>query len=146
MPQIQAAQFVEPSYVTRLRGSSTYAKLTVLQIELRLASIYGVERLTGRTQAFHRAEALRWMFPSRISHPWRDQLLNAFQKCRSEGIKELMILGASNSTKTSTFADLIVEIWMECPEATSIYLCSPYEDATETGLWARVLEQFGGGR
>lgn len=140
---MKASEFVEPGYMAKLRAhSDEFAKLTPVQIELRLAAMPGVEQFTGLSQHEHRKRAMAWCFPSRVDHPWRERLLTAFHHCKANRIQELMLLGSSNSTKTSTLADVIVEVWLECPEATTIYITSPYEDATETGLWARVVEQF----
>lgn len=140
---MKASDFVEPGYMATLRAhSEVFAKLTATQIELQLASMPGVEEFTGLNQHEHRKRAMGRLFPSRVDHPWREKLLLAFYHCKAAKIQELMLLGSANSTKTSTLADLIVEMWMECPEATTIYITSPYQDATETGLWARVKEQF----
>lgn len=132
----------EPEYIVRARRSPDYADKTHVQIELELAAMPAVDAFTGHTNHFHRSRAMELLFPSRYANPWRDRMVNGYQRCKDEGRKEYMILGASNSTKTSTIADTLIEIWLECPEATSIYLASPYEDATQTGLWARVVEQF----
>jgi hypothetical protein len=140
---MNAADFCEPGYMGALRAKSEiFAKLSATQIELKLAAMPDIQELTGLSQHEHRKRAMARLFPSRIDHPWREKLLLAFHHAKLNKIQELMLLGSSNSTKTSTLADLIVEMWMESPEATTIYITSPYEDATETGLWARVCEQF----
>lgn len=135
--------WVEPAYMGPLRATvAGFEKLSACQIEHKLAAMPGVESLTGLSNHEHRRRAMARMFPSRVDHPWRERVLLAYARCRAERIKELMLLGSSNSTKTSSLADLIVEIWMECAQATTIYITSPYDDATETGVWARVVEQF----
>jgi hypothetical protein len=140
---MNASEFVEPPYIEALRrGDPDFAKLSAVQIELKLAAWPIVEQITGLSQHEHRKRAMARLFPSRVWHPWRERLLAAFHKCKTEKLKELMLLGSANSTKTSTLADLILTIWLENPGATSVYITSPYKDATETGLWARVLEQF----
>lgn len=140
---MKASDLVEAGYIAVLRSRlPEFEKLSHVQIELKLAALPDVESLTGYSQHDHRRRAMALLFPSRIDHPWREKVLRAFHHCKVNGIKELMLLGSSNSTKTSTISDIIVELWLECPEATSIYITSPYKDATETGVWARVLEQF----
>lgn len=130
------------NYLGILRKLPDFAGKTELEIELLLARKKGVEKLTGLTNHQHRVRAMALLYPSRVQNAWRERLVNSYFLARQNRIKELMFLGASNSTKTSTLADLLLELWWECPEATSIYITSPYEDATETGLWARIVEQF----
>lgn len=129
-------------YLEKLRKADAFAGKTDLEIELLLMVTPGVKKLTGSEPADHCLRAMSIAFPTRLMNPWRERLVRGFWRCKKEKRKEYMVLGASNSTKTSTIADLLLILWWACPEATSIYLASPYEEATETGLWARVLEQF----
>lgn len=112
------------------------------QIEMWLACQKNIERKTGLTQHDHRMRALSRLFPDRIHHDWRERVVRGYQVCRDAGIKEYMVAGSSNSNKTSTFSDLALELWWEQPEVTTIYIASPYKEATQVGLWARILEQF----
>lgn len=130
----------DPEYIARLRPH--FPQKSPVEIELLLVNTPDVHELTGFSAAEHCLRAMERLFPSRRRNPWRERMVRGYFRARAEGRKELMILGASNSTKTSTTADLILTLWWSCPLATSVYLASPYEDATETGLWARVLEQF----
>lgn len=128
------------TYLERLRPK--FPKKTDLELELMLINTPGVERLTGIGPHEHRLIAMAKMFPSRVDHEWRRRMIWSYQDAMERKIKELMWIGASNSNKTGTGADLAVDIWMESPANTSIYIASPYEKAAETGLWARVQEQF----
>lgn len=140
---MKADIWAEPAYMAPLRANlEAFATLTPVQIEQKLASQPGVEELTGLSQHEHRRRAMARMFPSRVDHPWREKVLWSYHQAKCGRIKELMFLGASNSTKTSSIADLLVEVWMEEPGHTTIFITSPFEDATDTGIWARVLEQF----
>lgn len=47
-----------------------------------------------------------------------------------------------NSNKSADAADIALALWWSRPEHTSIYVASPYETATETGVWAYIVEQF----
>lgn len=129
-----------PAYIQRLQPA--FPGQSELEIELKLITTPGVEKLTGVSPAGHCLRAMTMLFPTRVENPWRRRMVEGFFRARAERRKEYMILGASNSTKTSTIADLLLTIWWAVPKATTEYLASPYEDATETGLWARVLEQF----
>lgn len=82
------------------------------------------------------------LFPNRVWHEWRDEMMASVQECISHRIQELSLMGSSNSNKTATIADAVLTLWWTKPETTSIYITSPYESATETGLWANILEQF----
>lgn len=130
----------QPEYITRL--SPHFPGKSPLMIELILINTPDVHELTGYSAADHCLRAMSLAFPSRKNNPWRKRMVDGYFRARNEGRKEFMVLGASNSTKTSTLADLLLILWWSCVLATSVYLASPYEDATETGLWARVLEQF----
>ena len=113
-----------------------------VELELLAARDWTIRRLTGQTEHFHRMEAMRLLFPSRTVHDWRERAIRSFYDAKIRNKKEIAWLGSSNSNKTGTMADLLLEIWWENPESTSIYITSPYEDATETGIWARIQEQF----
>lgn len=82
------------------------------------------------------------LFPSRIWHEWREQRIQSVQECLENGIQELMWGGSSNSNKSADLADVALSLWWTKPEMTTVYVASPYEDATETGVWSYILEQF----
>lgn len=115
---------------------------TDLALELLCATDPRLQRLTGLSEHEHRMAALRLLFPSRTEHEWRVKAMRSYANAKARGKKEVMWLGSSNSNKTGSMADLLLELWWENPESTSIYITSPYEDATETGIWARIQEQF----
>lgn len=129
-----------PNYLEHLRKE--FPKKTDLQLEHLCVRSRYLQDFTGATEHEHRMNAMRLMWPKRIVHAWREKAMESFYRCKVQKKKELLWLGSSNSNKTGGMADLLVELWMENPEATSIYITSPYEDATETGIWARVVEQF----
>lgn len=85
---------------------------------------------------------MRLLFPSRVEHGFREKICSGLQRCFDEKRKEFMVHGASNTNKTGTFSDLTLTMWFARPEFTSVYICSPYESATETNFWARIIEQF----
>jgi len=90
----------------------------------------------------HRRNAMELLFPQRIWHEWRDQRMASVQECLQKGIQELAWIGSSNSNKTADMADIALTLWWAKPELTSVYVTSPYETATELGLWAYIREQF----
>lgn len=127
-------------YLQTLRA--TFPGQSDLALELMCAADCRLQKLTGRTEHQHRMSALKLLFPSRVEHEWRERAMRSFYEAKIREKKEILWLGSSNSNKTGSMADLLLELWWEHPESTSIYITSPYEDATETGLWARILEQF----
>lgn len=127
-------------YLDDLREA--HPQKTDLALELMCAGDWTLQRLTGKTEHHHRMEAMRMLFPSRTVHDWREKAIRSYWDAKRRKKKEISWLGSSNSNKTGTMADLLLELWWENPESTSIYITSPYEDATETGIWARIQEQF----
>lgn len=132
----------QPDYLLKLQMHDRFRNMTPVQIELKLAGTRGVEERTGFPRHHHRMRAMDMLFPSRRKNSWRERMVSGVDRVETELRKEYMIIGASNSTKTSTIADTLIELWLEYPDATAIYLASPYEDTTETGLWARTIEQW----
>lgn len=127
-------------YLPTLRRE--FPKKTDLQIEQICVRTPALQELTGHSEHDHRMAAMSLMWPKRINHEWRHRAFRSFQRCKVERKKELLWIGASNSNKTGSLADLALEVWWENPENTSIYITSPYENATERGVWARIIEQF----
>lgn len=134
----------EPSYMLALR--EVFPKMQPLEIELMCASDANLRGHTGHTEHHHRREAMKMLFPDRVWHDFRERLVSGFYRARRGKKKELLFHGSSNSNKTGGLADLCLTLWWENPKATSIYITSPYEDATQTGIWARILEQFDAAR
>lgn len=114
------------------------------EVELELAASHsqGIAKSTGHTREFHRRRAMELLWPNRVWHEWREQRVASVEDCLRTRVKELMWIGSSNSNKTSDMADMALTMWLSKPELTSIYVTSPYETATELGLWANILEQF----
>ena len=119
-----------------------FPKKTDLQIEHMCVVDPELQKLTGGTEHEHRLAAMGLLHPKRVNHEWRQRAVQSYYTARRRRKKELSWLGSTNSNKTGTAADLALEIFWEAPESTSVYLTSPYEDATETGIWARTQEQF----
>lgn len=116
--------------------------LTDLQIELLCCRDMQTQKLTGRSEHEHRMAGQTLMFPNRIQHEFRERAFEGYHRVKTGNKKELMLLGSSNSNKTGSLADLAIYEWMVQPEATSIYITSPYEEASLVGIWARIIEQF----
>lgn len=115
---------------------------TDTELELICASSREIQKSTGLSAETHRKIAMQALFPSRVWHEWREQRMNAIQECLSNRIQEMAWIGSSNSNKSADMADVVLALWWTNPEATSIYITSPYETATELGVWAYILEQF----
>lgn len=128
------------SYLDRLRP--LFPHRTDVELELICSSDIRFQAKTQRSPHQHRRSAMEGLFPHRVWHEWRDEQMASIQECIANRIQELSWMGSSNSNKTASMADAILTLWWTKPETTSIYVTSPYESATETGLWANILEQF----
>lgn len=128
------------SYLAPLRA--IYPWRSDMEIDLLCSADKTVASETGLSPQQHRELAMREMFPSRAWHEWRKERMESIQYCLEHRIQELMWIGSSNSNKTADMADAALALWWTKPEKTSIYVTSPYEDSTETGLWACIQEQF----
>lgn len=125
-----------------LKARLAFPEKTDLQIEMWLAQQHGVEKLTGRTRHQHRMAAMALMFPDRQVSDWRERRVESIARARDQKIKELGWSGSTSSGKTSDIADIVLQLWWESPENTTIYIASPFRTATETNLWAVIVEQF----
>jgi len=128
------------NYITQLRPG--FPHKTEAELELMCASSRSMQLKTGLDAHTHRRRGMEKLFPSRVWHEWRDQRIRSIQECLETRTQELMWLGSSNSNKSADMADSALALWWAKPEMTSIYVASPYETATETGVWAYILEQF----
>jgi hypothetical protein len=128
------------SYLEALRP--TFPHKTVAELELMLASSRQLQKLSGLSGFEHRRRGMSALFPSRVWHEWRNERIESVQFCLENRIQELMWIGSSNSNKSADMADTALSLWWTKPEMTSIYVASPYEEATETGVWSYILEQF----
>jgi hypothetical protein len=115
---------------------------TDVELELMCSGIRAVSEWTGKSPHEHRRSAMEMLFPSRKWHEWREQRVQSVQECLSQRIQELSWIGSANSNKSADMADMALTLWWTRPELTSIYVTSPYETATELGLWAYICEQF----
>lgn len=132
--------FAEHPYLKKL--SAGMPDKSEVELELLAAHSVALARSTGNPRAFHRRRAMELLWPERVWHEWREQRVASVDECLRGGIKELMWIGSSNSNKTADLADVALTLWWSKPELTSIYVTSPYETATELGLWAYIQEQF----
>lgn len=128
------------SYLPKLQAA--FPSKTEAEIELLMAGSRDLRKASGLSAHDHRRRGMELLFPSRIWHEWRDQRIRSVQECLEKRTQELMWIGSSNSNKSSDMADIALTLWWSKPEMTSIYVASPYETATETGVWAMILEQF----
>lgn len=129
-----------PGYMPALRG--LFPQKTEAEIELLCSSSRQMQIRTGLDAHEHRKRGMSLLFPSRVWHEWRDQRMKSIQECISTRTKELAWVGSSNSNKTADMADSAIALWLTKPEMTSIYIASPYEKATEDGVWAELIMQF----
>jgi hypothetical protein len=127
-------------YLNRLRPA--FPHKTEAELELVLSASRQLQKETGLTAHEHRKRGMLKLFPSRVWHEWREQRIASVQECLEGRIQELMWMGSSNSNKTGDLADIALTLWWTKPEMTSIYVASPYERATEKGVWVEILEQF----
>ena len=82
------------------------------------------------------------MFPTYNYHEWRQDMIYHFCMCWCDSKKEYATHGASNCQKTSTMAMCSCAFWLLMPEYISIYVTSPYKDASESGIWANIVEFY----
>ena len=129
-----------PNYLKALRAA--LPDKTDVELELFAAHSTSLSKLTKHSRGFHRRRAMELLWPNRVWHEWREQRVESVQECLDKKWKELMWIGSSNSNKSADMADIALTMWWSKPELTSIYVTSPYESATELGLWAYIIEQF----
>lgn len=131
-------------YLLKLRAA--FPHRSDAELELLCSSDRTYRQFTGKTPHEHRRAAMEMFWPERVWHNWREERMQSIQHCLEHRIQELMWIGSSNSNKSADMADAAVSLWLTNPEMTSIYVTSPYESATETGLWAYIVEQFNAAR
>lgn len=130
----------EREYINRLR--KVFPHRCEAEIELLCAADLQIQKVTQVSAHEHRRRGMEKLFPSRVWHEWRDERIKSVQFCLERRIQELMWIGSSNSNKSADMADIILSLWWSKPESTTVYVASPYESATETGVWSYILEQF----
>lgn len=107
-----------------------------------------IERKLIREQLFivepvkHWKAWIEYIWPEAWMHEWRMDMLQAFCDCIYGGKKELSTHGSSNCHKTSTMAIVSLARWLIDPDRTSVNVTSPYKTATESGLWAEIVEWY----
>lgn len=131
---------MEANYLHTLRPA--FPHKTEAELELVLSGSRQLQKETGLSAHEHRKRGMSRLFPSRVWHEWREQRIESVQYCLEHRIQELMWIGSSNSNKSADLADTALTLWWTKPEMTSVYVASPYEEATETGVWSYILEQF----
>lgn len=124
------------------KARKAHPQKTDLEIEFLLANTVNVQRYTGLEQWEHRLNAMKLLWPDRQHFEWYRKKVQAVHEARRTGVKEVGFSGCANSMKTSSLADIPLTLWFENPDVTTVYIASPYRNATETNLWARVVEQF----
>lgn len=131
---------LQADYLEKLRIA--FPGKTAPELDLLCSASSNLRTITHTDAHTHRRRGMEKLFPSRIWHEWRDDRIRSVQFCLEKRIQELMWIGSSNSNKSADMADIALALWWTKPEMTSIYVASPYETATETGVWAYILEQF----
>jgi len=129
-----------PGYLDKIRAS--FPSKTEAEVELLCASSRTLQLKTGLSAHDHRRRGMERLFPARVWHDWRDQRVRSVQECIETRTQELAWMGASSSCKTGDLADMMLTLWWTKPEMTTIYIASPYERATEEGVWAETITQF----
>jgi hypothetical protein len=128
------------SYLAKLRPQ--FADKTDPELELMCSASAQWQTFTGCDAHTHRRRGMEKLFPSRVWHEWREERMQSVQYCIQNRIQELMWIGSSNSCKSGDAGDIALSLWWTKPESTTIYVASPYEASTETGVWSYILEQF----
>lgn len=82
------------------------------------------------------------LYPEMSFNPWRQDMMYHWCKCWAEDYKEYSTHGASGCNKTSSMAMIAVAVWTIDPEYISIYVTSPYRQASESGIWSNITEQY----
>lgn len=131
-----------PEYIDRLRTKEKFRHKSEPELELMLSGSKYLQGFTGKTAHQHRRRGMELLFPNRIWHEWREERIQSVQYCLDNRIQELSWIGSSNSNKTGDMADIALSLWWTKPESTSIYIASPYEKATQKGVWTEIREQF----
>lgn len=132
------------TYLASMRKISPHK--SDVELELAASMDRDFRAFTGKSAHTHRRIAMEGLFPNRVWHDWREERMQSIQQCLEGGIQELTWMGSSNSNKSADMADAALALWWTKPENTTIYVTSPYESATELGLWAYIVEQFGEAR
>lgn len=129
-----------PGYLAKIRA--IFPHKTEAEVELLCSSSRNLQIRTGLDAHEHRKRGMQKLFPARVWHNWRDERMRSVQECISGRIQELAWMGSSMSNKTGDLADTALSLWWTKPEMTTIFIASPYEKATEEGVWAEVVMQF----
>lgn len=129
-----------PLYLQKLKPK--FPDLSEPELELRLSVSAALQKVTGVSAHEHRKRGMMKLFPARAWHSWRDERMRSVQQCLEGGIQELMWMGSASSGKSADMADGILSLWWSNPKFTTVYVTSPYKEATERGIWAAIVEQF----
>ncbi len=118
--------------------SERYPSETLAQLEARCVMM----DKPPVDKTHHFVQLCARLMPEWEFHPWRLRTVRAAFNVLQDGRKELSIHGSSNSHKTSTMALIAIALWVCNNERTSIYVTSPFKEATESGFWSQVVEVF----
>lgn len=144
----------EKNYRARIRQMKGMGEATGFEIEMSILRNW--RRLmtttdpkwrwfrTHRTQKWeHRVACiLSW---SRIAekNPWMDLIVKEGGRLDpGEGYKLLNVIGSQNSSKSFTMSRLMMQLFIEDPDYTGVYVASPYKEATTIGIWGYFKEAF----
>lgn len=127
-------------YMERLRPA--FPDKSEAEIELLLSVSFQLRKSTGLSAHEHRKRGMQKLFPSRAWHDWREQRVASVQECLEGGIQELAWMGSASSGKSADMSDIALTLWWSNPRVMTVYITSPYLDATEKNIWSSITEQF----
>lgn len=127
-------------YLDRLRPG--FPSKTEAELELMLAASRQLQKMSGLPAYDHLRNGMTKLFPSRDWHEWRETRVKSVDECISNNIPELSWMGSASSGKSRDMADCVSALWWMKPQSTSVYVTSPYDDATEKGIWSLIVEGF----
>lgn len=130
------------NYIERIRIKSIAAGKRVTHLQVVLSVIASRKWQDGLTMADHYIDAVQLMMPNWDMHEWRKDIIKEYCRCVENGIKEMVVHGASDSNKSSTFAALGLVEFFANPSKVSVYLTSPYKDSTDCGIFSALIDIY----
>ena len=141
------------NYRSRIRSMKGMREATTFEIELSILRKWEkLQRATDRrwswfkdlgTSKWHHrlacilawSEACEW-------NPWMQLIIQEADRSNyGSGSKSLMnVIGSQNSNKSFGASRLMVQLFIEDPDYTGVYVASPYKEATTIGIWGYIKE------
>lgn len=141
-------------YRHRIRCMSGFSQSSAFEIELSILRKWDFLQTTTdprwkwfrkfRTRKWeHRIACILAWSRSCEDNPWfRDIIKESHRLEPGEGYKMLNVIGSQNSSKSFTLSRLLVQLFIEDPDYTGVYVASPYKEATTIGIWGYFKEAF----